>query len=209
MEHVINSKKLFLFFLLIASMCASMIIDNAYAHISQDNNTSAVQEWKDQRNNVKIQFSYSPDKPLVYASTDLKFSIQDLNTGNHVKDLDTSLTIIKDDKIFFKFNDIAIHDGDLSLKVQFLEAGNYQAISQVRSADNTAVALTSFNILVPLQPLGKFNADSLSSYLFPAGLVAISLSVLVIALIIVSRRKEKIKKPMNGEMQKERKEEDD
>ena len=135
--------------------------------------------------------------------TDLKFSIQDLNTGNHINDLISSLTISKDDKIFFKFDDVAIQNGDLSLRVQFSEDGNYRAISQVSSKDNAAVALASFNILVPLQPLGKFNADSLNSSLFPAGFVAISLSVLIIAFIIVSRKKENVEKPTNGEMQKE------
>ena len=197
-----NTKKLYLFFLLTASTYVSQITDNAYAHIPQDNKTAPIQEWRDQRNNVKIQFSYSPDNPLVYTLTDLKFSIQDLNTGNHIKDLISSLTITKDDKIFFKFDDVAIQNGDLSLRVQFSEDGNYRAISQVSSTDNGAVALASFNILVPLQPLGKFNADSLSSLLFPAGLVAISLSILVIAFIVVSRKKEKAKKSTNGEMQK-------
>jgi hypothetical protein len=132
----------------------------------------------------------------------LKFSIQDLNTGNHIKDLISSLTITKDDKIFFKFDDVAIQNGDLSLKVQFSEDGNYRAIIQVSSTDNAAIALASFKILVPLQPLGRFNADSLSSSLFPAGLVAIGLSILVIAFIVVSRKKEKAKKSTNGEMQK-------
>jgi hypothetical protein len=197
---VFNNKKLYLFFLLIASTYVFQVTDNAYAHISQDNKTAPVQEWKDQRNNIKIQFSYSPDNPLVYTMTDLKFSIQDLNTGNHMKDLISSLTITKDDKIFFKFDDVAIQNGDLSLRVQFSEDGNYRAISQVSTTDNAAVALASFNILVPLQPLGKFSADSLSSSLFPAGLVAISLSILVIAFIIVSRKKEKAKKSTNGEM---------
>jgi hypothetical protein len=199
---VFNTKKLYLFFLLTASTYVSQVTEIAYAHIPQDNTTAPIQEWIDQRNNVKIQFSYSPDNPLVYTLTDLKFSIQDLNTGNHIKDLISSLTITKDDKIFFKFDDVAIQNGDLSLRVQFSEDGNYRAISQVSSADNTAVALASFNILVPLQPLGKFNADSLSSSLFPAGLVAISLSILVIAFIAVSRKKEKAKKSTNGEMQK-------
>jgi hypothetical protein len=197
---VFNNKKLYLFFLLIASTYVFQVTDNAYAHISQDNKTAPVQEWKDQRDNIKIQFSYSPDNPLVYTMTDLKFSIQDLNTGNHMKDLISSLTITKDDKIFFKFDDVAIQNGDLSLRVQFSEDGNYRAISQVSTTDNAAVALASFNILVPLQPLGKFSADSLSSSLFPAGLVAISLSILVIAFIIVSRKKEKAKKSTNGEM---------
>jgi len=189
-----NNNKLFLFFLLTASTFLCLAIESAYAHIPQDNNTSPVQEWKDQQNNIKIQFSYSPDKPLLYNMTDLKFSMQDLKTGNHIKDLITSITIIKGDKIFFKFNNVAIQDGDLSLKVKFLEDGNYQVISQVRSKDNFAMALASFNILVPLQPFGKFDASNLTSFLIPAGLVAIGLSALVIALIIISRKREKAKR---------------
>jgi hypothetical protein len=206
---VINKKYLLLFFLLSASTYVSLVIDNSYAHITQDNNTAPVQEWKDLRNNIKIQFSYSPDKPLVYALTDLKFSIQDVNTGNHIKDLTTYITIIKDNKIFFKFNDVVIQNGDLSIKVRFSEDGNYQVINQVRSADNIAIVLASFNILVPLQPLGKFNADTLSSSLIPAGLLAISLSALVIVLIIISRIKEKAGKSTDGERQKEGNEEGD
>jgi len=165
---------------------------------------ATIQEWNDEQNNVKIQFSYSPERPLLYTPTDLKFSIQDLKTGNHLKDLAMSSTIIKDDRIFFKFNRVNIQNGDLSLKVQFVEDGNYQLISQVRSKDNNSgIALASFNILVPLQPFGKFDADSLTSSLIAAGLVAISLSALVIVLIIISRKKNRARKPTEGEGQKE------
>jgi hypothetical protein len=129
--------------------------------------------------------------PLVYTNTDLIFSIQDLTNGNHIKDLIASITITKNDKIFFKFNDVDISNGDLSLKVRFLEDGNYQVISQISSTDNIAVALASFDILVPLQPFGKFNPDSLASSLIPAGLVATGLSAIVIALILILRKREK------------------
>lgn len=54
-----------------------------------------------------------------------------------------------------------------------LEDGNYQVISQVSSMDNIALALTSFDILVPLQPFGKFDVNSLISSLIPAGSVGI------------------------------------
>jgi hypothetical protein len=106
-----------------------------YAHVPQDNKSlTTVQEWKDQQDNVKIQFSYSPEKPLIYNKTDLIFSVQDLNTGNHITDLIASITITKNVRIFFKFNDLEIQNGDLSLEVQFLEDGNYQVINQIRSA---------------------------------------------------------------------------
>ena len=80
-------------------MCLN--INNTYAHVPQDNKTVAsVQEWKNVQDNLKIQFSYIP---LVYAETDLIFSIQDLTTGNHIKDLiAASITITNNDKIFFQ-----------------------------------------------------------------------------------------------------------
>src|SRR6188474_800311 len=114
------NNNIFCLFLLVSItvfVCLSINNTNAYAHISQDNKTAApVQEWKNAEDNVKIQFSYIPDKPLVYTETDLIFSIQDLTTGNHIKELIASITITKNDKIFFKFNDVYIQNGDLSLK---------------------------------------------------------------------------------------------
>jgi hypothetical protein len=186
----------FFIFLLTVTILVCFTTDAAYGHLTPDNKKlAAIQEWKDQQNAVKVLFSYSPEKPLLYTPTDLKFSIQDLKTGNHLKDLVMNSTIIKDDKIFFKFNGVTIKNGDLSLKAQFPEDGNYQIISQVRSKDNVAIALTSFNIFVPLQPFGKFDADSLTPTLIPAGLVAVSLLGLVVVIMFVSKKKNSKRKP--------------
>jgi hypothetical protein len=186
----------FFIFLVTVTILVCLTTDAAYGHLSPDNKKlAAIQEWNDQQNAVKVLFSYSPEKPLLYTPTDLKFSIQDLKTGNHLEDLVMNSTIIKDDKIFFKFNGVTIKNGDLSLKAQFPEDGNYQIISQVRSKDNVAIALTSFNIFVPLQPFGKFDADSLTSTLIPAGLVAISLLGLVAVIMFVSKKKNSKRKP--------------
>jgi hypothetical protein len=175
-------------------MLLCLSTDISYAHIPQDN-TIVVQEWRNTQNNVKIQFSYIPKKPLVYTDTDLIYSIQDLTNGSHIKDLIASITITKNDKIFFKFNNVDIPNGDLSLKVRFLEDGNYQIISQISSMDNNiALALASFDILVPLQPFGKFDVDSLISSLIPAGSVAIGLSLALIVLILILRKREKRKR---------------
>jgi hypothetical protein len=56
--------------------------------------------------------------------------------------------------------------------------------------------LASFSIYVPLKPFGKFNADSLSlsSLYIPAGLVVIGLSISIIALILLSKRRQKEEK---------------
>ena len=65
----------------------------------------------------------------------------------------------------------------------------------MRSKDNVAIALTSFNIFVLLQPFGKFDADSLTSSLIPAGLAAISLLGLVAVIMLVSKKKNSKRKP--------------
>jgi hypothetical protein len=191
----INNITISLFFLINIIILVCLNIINSYAHIPQDTKIVApIQEWRNTQDNVKIQFSYIPKNPLVYTETDLIFSIQDLSTGNHIKDLIANIVVTKNDKIFFKFNDVDLHDGDLSLKVRFVEDGNYKVISQLRSTDNLGIALASFDIHVPLQPFGKFNANSLVSLLIPAALVAISLSAVVIAFILILRKRGKASK---------------
>jgi hypothetical protein len=166
----INNIIFCLFLLVSITIFVCLSANNAYAHISQDNKTAApIQEWNSTQDNVKIQFGYIPEKPLVYTETNLIFSIQDLTTGNHIK--------------------------DLSLKVRFLEDGYYQVISQISSTDNNiALALASFNLYIPLQPAGKFNVDSLISSLIPAGWVAIGLSAIMAVLILILRKRGKAEK---------------
>jgi hypothetical protein len=192
-----NNPVLCFFFLLIINISGCTTIQNASAQSQQDNKSvSTTQEWIDPKENVKIQFSYSPAKPMLYAMTDLKLSIQDLNTGSNLRDLFANIVILKGDRIFFKFDNITVKNGDLIQKVQFVEDGNYQLISQIRSNENISIALASFNILVPLQPLGSFNFYSIASLMLPIGIVAIFGTIsITIFLIIVSRKKKREGRP--------------
>jgi hypothetical protein len=165
------------------------IITSVSSHILSNNTKGIDQEWINQLDNVKIQFTYEPERPILYSLTDLKFSVQDLKTGKHLKDLIASITVNKDQKIFFKFNNITIQNGDFSLKLRFLEEGNYQVISKIDSRkDNIAIALASFNVFVPLQPFGTINIDYLTPLLLPAGLVAIIGIIVTVAFIIIIKR---------------------
>jgi hypothetical protein len=187
-----SNPELCFFFLLIINSCGCMAIQNAYAQAQQDNKSvSMIQESIDPKENVKIQFRYSPAEPMLYTLTDLKLSIQDLNTGNNLNDLFANIAILKGDRIFFKFNNITLENGDLLLKVQFVEDGNYQLISQIRSKENISIALASFSILVPLQPFGSFNFYSIAPLVLPIGLVAIFGTAAVAIFLILVYRKEK------------------
>jgi hypothetical protein len=191
-----SNPELCFFFLLIINACGCMAIQNAYAQTQQDNKSvSMIQEWIDPKENLKIQFRYSPAKPMLYTLTDLKLSIQDLNTGNNLNDLFANIAILKGDRIFFKSNNITLENGDLLLKVQFVEDGNYQLISQIRSKENISITLASFSILVPLQPFGSFNFYSIAPLVLPIGLVAIfGTAAVVIFLILVSRKEKRERK---------------
>ena len=100
----------------------------AYAHLYSNNIT---QVWTDKLNNIKIQFSYLPEKPTA---DDIQFSIQNFQTGSHLKGLTAKVTI---------FN-----DGDFSLRCPFLDSGMHQVILKVASKDYS-LALASFKISVP------------------------------------------------------------
>lgn len=46
--------------------------NSAYAHIIGNR----TQLWISPQQNVKIEFTFEPEKPLLYSPTDLKFSVQ-------------------------------------------------------------------------------------------------------------------------------------
>ena len=157
----------------------------AYAHIYD----KRVQEWVNQRENVKIQFIYEPEKPLVYTFTKLNFSVQNLQTGEHLKDLIANITITNQQQKTFKFNNISVPDGDFSIKSRFLDTGIYQVIVRISSINN-AIALASFKVIVPSQPVGIININYLVPLLLPAGLIGIVSIILVVAFIIIVNRRD-------------------
>ena len=48
---------------------------------------SKTQTWIDKQNNIKIQFASQPENPIVDRPTELKFNVQNLKTGDYLKNL--------------------------------------------------------------------------------------------------------------------------
>lgn len=167
---------------LIATIATPIFPNFAYAHITGDR----TQQWINPQDNVKIQFTYEPEKPLIGSPTELKFSVQNLQTGQHLKDLFAKVTIINGQRVF-KFNNLTVSDGDFSVNSTFPNEGTYQVILRINSKDY-AIALASFRVFVPFQPLGTINLNYTIPLLLPAALAGI-IGVIVIAtfLIIVKR----------------------
>ena len=171
---------------LIATIVTPIFPNFAYAHITGDR----TQQWINPQGNVKIQFTYEPEKPLIGSPTELKFSVQNLQTGQHLKDLFAKVTIINGQRVF-KFNNLTVSDGDFSVNSTFPNEGTYQVILRINSKDY-AIALASFRVFVPFQPLGTINLNYTIPLLLPAALAGI-IGVIVIAtfLIIVKREYKK------------------
>jgi|SRR5215212_4382629 len=116
----------------------------SYAHL-YGNRT---QEWINSRDGIKIQFTYQPEKPIIDTFTELKFSVQNLTTGDHLKEF-TARVVVTNGQRLFKFENITVPDGDFSVKYLFPDDGTHQVISRINEKDSATLA--SFNVFVPHQ----------------------------------------------------------
>jgi hypothetical protein len=123
---------------------------------------NATQEWLDKEHDIKILFTPSPEYPSVGNSTQLIFSIQDLKTGSHIKNVTATVTVINNltanidtgvskgsTRDFTIFKNIAASNGSFSVNYRFPQAGTHQIIVGIKSKNNVFVGLASFNVLVP------------------------------------------------------------
>lgn len=155
---------------------------------------NGTQLWIDRENNVKVQFTYSPQTPIVDTPTELKFSLQNLQTGANLKNLAARVVIVTNSsgqERSFKFTNISAPDGNFSIKYLFPDSGVYQVISRTYSKD--APTLASFKVTVPLQPLGILNTNSMNPLILPVILVAVIGSIAVASFLIIERRARKQK----------------
>src|SRR5438132_11534807 len=108
---------------LVAMITTPIFPNFAYAHITGDR----TQQWISPQDNVKIQFTYEPEKPLIDSPTELKFSVQNLQTGQHLKNLFAKVSVINGQRVF-KFNNLRFPDGDFTVKLNFPNQATYQVL---------------------------------------------------------------------------------
>lgn len=107
--------------------------------------------WNDTENNVRIIFNFSPANPVVNTPTDLEFSVRNLQTNDHLKNLTAGVVILTNTsghERTFKFNNIYSRNGDFSVKYLFPDLGIYQVVTRVNSNSPLAIILASFRVTV-------------------------------------------------------------
>jgi flagellar basal body-associated protein FliL len=148
---------------------------------------SKTQTWIDKQNNIKIQFASQPENPIVDKPTELKFSVQNLKTGDYLKNL-LARVVVTNGQRSFKFTNITIPNGNFSVKYLFPDTGTYQVIGRIDENKNyRSSTLSSFQVFVSLQISG----GNIHIIAIIATLIIIAI-VFVIAIFI--RRKKKKEK---------------
>jgi hypothetical protein len=179
------------FLLLISSLIAVVIYLSPNSTLGQSS-TSGTQSWLDRENNLRMVFSYTPSIPIIDAPTDLKFSIQNLQTGKPVSDIFARVVILTNSsgqERIFRFANITAPNGVFSIKYLFPDTGLYQVITRVTSHSNSVASLASFKVFVPGQPNAfSLNNSSGSSNPWIIFVIAIA-AVIATLLIVINRRK--------------------
>jgi hypothetical protein len=157
---------------------------------SPSSSVNRTQTWTDKLNNLKVQFTYSPENPAIDTPTELKFNVLNLQTGSHLKDLSAWIVVLTNSggqQRSFKFTNISAADGNFSVKYLFPDSGSYQVISKIDSKDSSNLA--SFNVFVPFQPLGTVNVSNLNTLILPALLVGVIGTIVIVTLVWKSKKK--------------------
>ena len=157
--------------------------------------SSKIQEWIDKQSNIKVSFTYLPERPMVGGFTELRFIVDDLKTSTHSKGVFARITITngQQQQVPLRFYNITAPNGDFFVKYQFTNEGTYQIIVKVNSK-YSALTLASFKVVVPFQPFGIVNVNDISPLILPAGLVGIVGAIAILAFMVVIKRKEEGKK---------------
>jgi hypothetical protein len=123
----------------------------AFAHMPVSN-ISRIQQWTDTSNGVNIKFIYEPERPIIDTFTQLRFSVENATTGNHISGTDnaTARVVVTNGQRLFKFENISIgNNGHFSVKYLFPDNGTHQVITRVDTNDSSTAS--SFNVFVPHQ----------------------------------------------------------
>jgi len=137
-----------------------------------------------------MQFGYLPKEPIIDKPTELKFTVQNLQTGEQIKNLSARVVVLNNvggQQRSFKFTNITAPNGIFSVNYLFPDSGQYNVIIKIDSKDFTSLA--SFNVAVPFAPLGTVKVGNLNPIALPAIAGIIAATVGVAALLWMKRKK--------------------
>lgn len=170
--------RLILIVILIAMPILINSLNSSYAHIVDSNNT---QVWKNPQDNLRIQFGYKPEKPIIDTFTNLSFSVTNLQTDEHIEESLAMVTVTNGQRLF-KFQNISVPHGDFYVEYIFPDDGTHQVL--LRIDRNESIHLASFQVFVPHQSPPEV-LDNVHNVIIGLGLMS---AVAVITIIIIRKK---------------------
>jgi hypothetical protein len=137
-----------------------------------------------------MQFEYLPKEPIIDKPTELKFTVQNLQTGEQIKNLSARVVVLNNaggQQRSFKFTNITAPDGIFSVNYLFPDSGQYNVITKIDSKEFTS--LTSFNVAVPLSPLSSIVTGGVLSPIVLAEIGIIIAATAAAAVLLWMKRK--------------------
>lgn len=156
MYHTIIFWSLACFALLVSSPALNIQTSEGAANPLSNLTVQNPQIWTNSEQNVKIVFSYQPQKPILDQPTELKFLVQNLKTGDYLKNLTANILVTYNSSGEFggyentKFSDIKVANGQFSANYLFEDTGLFEIITRI--SGNGVAALAPFKVIVPIQP---------------------------------------------------------
>lgn len=152
------------------------------------------QEWISQRDNVKILFTYQPERPIIDTFTKLQFSVINQTNNEYLKDFDSRVVVTNGQRLF-KFENITVSNGNFSVEYIFPDDGTHQVITRIDKDAAAVQVLASFNVFVPHQtppsPLNPFPNASASEIESIMRVLTIVISFAIIIIVVIMLRKGK------------------
>jgi hypothetical protein len=142
----------------------SIYLNNYHTIFSHIPENIDIQEIIDQNDKINVQFGYDPEKLNINTLTNLKFSILNTTTQEHIKNF-LARIVVTDGVEVFNYNNISVKDGDFSINHTFANYGNHQVL--LRADTNSSISLASFNVTIPpsFSSSSSSQLSSSSSYL--------------------------------------------
>jgi hypothetical protein len=178
-----------------------LYLNNYYAVYSHIPNNNIRQEILDQHDNIKVQFAYDPEKININTLTDLKFSVLNSTTNEHIKNFLARVVVTEGPEVF-RFDNITVSDGDFSVKHSFANYGTHQVILRVDT--NSSITPAAFDIIIPSyqssssspflmdsvkSKMDNESTQSFTTYLIIGVGIAVSIGMTIILLSILKKKR--------------------
>ena len=149
------------------------------------------QEWISEKDNIKILFTYQPERPIIDTFTRLEFSVINL------KDFDARVVVtLPDGQRLFRFENITVPDGDFSVEYIFPDDGTHQVLARIDKGTSVR-GLASFNVFVPhqappslLNPFPNAAPEEIES-ITRVLIIVISFSIIAVVVFILRKGRRK------------------